>query len=280
MGLNKDVITKFHSPLEYGKRRVLSAIEDHYLEYYYYLRYQLLGHSFSDWFRLKSVQHIKDRPNVELTIRRDPQARYAYTAHEDETTKPYTMPNFVARRVLNSISDDEIKGKIFLDLFGGHGAISFLLAGGWKGVVPKTIITSDIAYNPRKEEKRTRISHDHFYWENLLRPNQLPKSYKEPMYITSSATSIPLPDDSVDTIFADPPFGIKTIIDFSPIVFFNAVLPEIERVLKPGSNVYCLYPDEHLSRIHPPDKLSINCLSHNVGRTNFDIALLQLHKSP
>lgn len=265
-------------PAEYKKRQFVADLEDFFLKRYYRLMLQATG---DETYLVKSVavEHLKDgkgRKMNEITIDRDPSAQYAFELTLSTETVGHAMPHYVARRVLSQIPNPEIEDKNVLDLFGGHGAISFLLFSGWKGVMPKRMITSDLAYS-RHDDSYIHIYNDWADWNHHLRRDWYERP--QPQFLKSRSDAIPLAAESIDTVFADPPFGHRTSIDGSPVDLFNDTLPEMARVLAPGGNAYCLFPNQFMNRLKLPNDLTFSLLSENVGKTDIDIAFLKLRKT-
>lgn len=266
------------SQIEHGRRRLVSELEGFILHNYYLARYQF-SEDDTDWVRAQAVNFIKGRPNVRLSILRDPKEQHAFTAIVKEETEPYTMPHFVARRVLNAIPNNEIAEKRFLELFAGYGAISFLLNSGWKVDRPSSITMCDLAYNPQNEDNRVRIDVNWVEWVHLLKPH-IPSGdmyFNHPDYLAlSTESNLPFESQSFDTIFMDPPFGIKTKLNRDPVAFTNIVMAEIPRILTNRGTAYCLYPNDIIDGLKLPESMKFTTISKNVGRTNFDIALLKI----
>lgn len=128
------------------------------------------------------------------------------------------------------VEDSDLKGKEVLDLGCGFGW--FCLMAEERGA--KRIIGVEISEEDLKTAKKSIKS-------------------KNIEFIVGSALSIPLPDNSVDTVFA------WEVIEHIPTNTEKEMLKEVERILKPGGKFYLSTPyNSFISKLFDPAFLILN----------------------
>lgn len=130
-----------------------------------------------------------------------------------------------------------LKDKTILDPFAGAGTMMNLLVA--RGI-PKGTIYSDIAYRGGPGVNGSKRWYDpvlntqasQLLFDNL--PSWYKPDFSKPRgYITADAKKLPLSDNSVDYVFADPPYGKN--LDGPGIGVLFGCLNEFKRVAKEGS---------------------------------------------
>lgn len=259
------------SPAQYRTRRRKAYVKEVVLNARFTSHY-LLTHDPVSLIKLLCARHIKQRPNWQLM--KEGNNSISGTC----ATEAHTMPYHVARRVLSQIPNSDIQGKKVLDLFSGHGAFSFLLGTGWKGVLPNTLIATDLAYDNTKLFSKFIDPHANWNsWQSIF-PTQIQENSLRPNFITVNCGSVPLESGSIDTVFADPPFNYLTKTSDNPATIFNSALTECDRLLADSGSIYALWPFQWMDNIDIPQRLHLETLSSNVGKTWFDIAMLKFTK--
>ncbi len=198
----------------------------------------------------------------------------------------HAMPYYVLKRYLSRIPREEIEGKKVLDLFSGHGAVGFSVAtGGLSGdVFPKQMLMLDNAYNPIWPPYRIYPHLEASTWQirfiELLNRNNpyyhdRPGIYNPiPEYLAADGSRIPLDNGSIDTVIADPPFGVLTKVA-DPMGLMMGSLHEVRRILKPRGTAYYLMPWEWTTDIIGKAPMHGQLLKKNIGRTWFDISVVK-----
>lgn len=109
---------------------------------------------------LTAIRHIKKRA---MFLRTD------NGLVDDCAGRRYATSYRALKKVLSRIHDSDLNGKILLDMFGGHGAYSFVLASGIRSpIFPYKILTTDIEYG-RSAGKQ--ILKDWETWQALFSTN-------------------------------------------------------------------------------------------------------------
>ena len=195
------------------------------------------------------------------------------------------------KRVLGSIPRQELDGCTVLDLFSGHGAVGNALAmGGLQGdVKPKQIIMVDHAYTGARNSYAIRPKEESLWWKlgYVLFSHWHHMGYVDggdgwifrtnPDYSAGDGATLPFSDNSIDTLMADPPFGVLTRAA-DPETLLRKSLHEVKRILRPGSNAYYLMPRAWTDQVMENSPIRGTILARNIGRTWFDISLVKFTK--
>lgn len=172
-----------------------------------------------------------------------------------------------------------LRGKTVLDPFAGSGTLmSLLVARG----IPKEAYYSDLSYAGGK----TINGSGYWYQPQLnveasrLLFDTLPSWYRPDFsivkgFITANAFGIPLKDNAVDYVFADPPYG-KNLNDGGIGVLFGSI-KELVRVSREGAIL--LVPVDWLKELRSGD-IRVTQLTKDVsrGHSGFPVCYIKVEK--
>lgn len=153
-----------------------------------------------------------------------------------DTSSTKWTPEFykvaMAMPTLNTLLQD----KKILDPFGGAGSLMFYLAAK---EIPESIVCSDICYPGgvyvgEEEAWYSPISNQQSIMSlfSSLPSWARPDFSRIKGFVTSDVMRLPLPDDAVDVVVGDPPYGINCAQGNAQVLAL--ALPELMRVSKEG----------------------------------------------